>query len=805
MGNSLLWAEPSRTAPIKKSAGKQSSKKTTAPGKITAPKGVSSLDALILEFFGLNPAGKNQDLLSYKLTLIQQVLANGPASIAQTVRYMSLVSKKSSALRGYNIEKLQNELLKIQVLFQDHILNKEFTEKNPDEYIIDLLGRMLHLSNYTVAYLSQIIKSKFKEIPPFEFHVYAQKNVQPSVTIQGIKDTLLACKELEASMSNFGLTRKNKFFRWAQDCVVDPAKRFLFQYPIHKAVGATALFGTYMLWRSGKLNPILGEFPEIVPNFSISETGIKASDFVVNNYDKLKILGKTQVWLRKIASDQYAMALGGLALTQTAITLANSKTTISQKAQQWYNSLRGFLHEEQGVQGLFAFNPHHTIDDVIGCESIKNQVSIVLKAMENPTAFAAASERRMLTYLFSGGSRSGKTFMAEAICGSIQAINPACKFLMIEYPDILRMGIDGIIAYAKYFAPAVIIIDEAHLLQLQTSGDKELLKQFLSSIGNTNDFDATKPVALFVLTNKPEQLDTALRKRFIEVRFEYPTLEERVIFLMKEFHKFALDPARYDIKSLAEKTEGNTFAQLSRLISDAINKAWIEGSLVTQSLFDDALNTITRNVIVDSYLSINDPKILEEIATYFAGQAVMTTLTQTNRPLDMVTINKIQHEIVELLPHMQKTYTYKSAADEYGFLFRKNTTETRGIQTTQEIENEIKILLAGRMALRIMQGKDNYLLHKDNDTKAFDLIKKLTTPSVNSDSSELKNKIDTQVHEKYLEYEKAVESALLQHKQRVELIIKLLARTGMLEAHHVTAEIEQLAQAVASMEQQATA
>lgn len=806
IANSGLYANATKTV----SSSTDSTKKTI-PAKqvIRTKKDVSSLDGLVSEFFGLNLGTSTQDLIPYKFTLIQQILTNGPASIAQTVRYMSLVSKKSSALRGFNIEKLQTELLKIQAFFEEYILfysNKELIEKNPDAYIMDLLGRMLHISNYTVGYLSGLVKSNFKNIPLFDFHTYAKKSAQPKVTVESIKTTILAAKELEASMNNFGLTKANRFFRWSQDTIIDPARRFLFQYPIHKTACATALFGTYLLWKGGKLDAPFGEFPKLIPNFSITETGgIKANEFLVANADKLKLPGKLQLWLQKIAADQYATMFGGLALTQALVMFSNSKTTISQKVQQWYNSLRGFLHEEQGVQGLFAFNPHHTMDDVIGCESIKNRMQLIVKAMENPTAFAASSERRLLAYLFTGESRSGKTFMAEAICGSIQRVNPACKFLMVEYQDIMQMGIDGIVAYAKYFAPAVIIIDEAHLLQLQTTGDKKVLRQFLSSIGNTSDFDATKPVAFLVLTNEEEHLATPLKNRFDIMRFEYPTLEERVIFLAKEFSKFALDPARFDIKGLAEKTEGKTFAQLSKLVSNAINKAWIQGSLVTQSLFDDALNSITRNVIVDSYLSINDPQILQEVATYFAGQAVMTTVSKTNRPLDMVTINKIQHPIDEIPANVQKSKEYASAADEYGYVFRKNTNETRGVQTMQEIENEIKVLLAGRVALRIIQGKDNYLLHKDNDTKAFDLVKKVSTPAFNSDSSELKNKVDAQAHAKYLEYEKEVESILLQNKERLALVAKLLARAGILESQHVTADLEQLAEAVASIEKQATA
>lgn len=754
----------------------------------------NSLDEIAISYYKLPVDTTAQDLTIAKYQLLEELFSKVAANITTSIRYLHLRLNQNSPIHPLDRLFVKNELAKIHSLFEDYLIrsfsgqSEQLSDLNKEDLLLHLIERILFISEYSLDYLNACIHQNFIKTAPYNFIAHLQNNNPKKVTLAYIHSILHKNTLLEKNIRQLGLSKKNKLFRVIENNI-GPARRFLYEFPIGTALGSGILLATYLSWMNGKFNldKILGEFPQYGKKFD-PVTQTFAENVLINNP---WWPGACVDLLKRMHIDPIVGGIAGFFFAQISQTGNSTKEKFKQYGQKILNKMRGGAFEDLNIAGNFEFVPRYTLDDITGCDWIKDKLKTIVQCFANPEQFQISSEKRSMLYIFSGESRSGKTFTFEGLSGTIKGINPKANIWVIDYNTVMNIGFKKILEAAKVYAPIILFFDEVHLLRLQETGNKALLQEFLTSLGNSNDSDPTKPIAIIMATTDEHHLNNALKKRFEIIRFELPTLDDRKRFLQKELQKYGLDPMRFDIESIAQKTHGKTFSHLAYLISQGTIKAWIEGRIFTQDIIDEIFNTTIRKVVPQSAHAIEDIRILKELATYLAGQAVMATTLKTIFPIDGITLDKVSEEIEEEFD-LNKKSTDDVQSDQYGSLFRRQLYETRDLSATEEIKNEIKITLAGQVALELINGSPNYSIRKNDEQKAFSLIKKLTNPPVNFSSANMIAKEESATLASYHQYRSDVKAILLAQKERIELISFILIHIGTVNASLLDADIAQL-------------
>jgi len=251
----------------------------------------------------------------------------------------------------------------------------------------------------------------------------------------------------------------------------------------------------------------------------------------------------------------------------------------------------------------FLEKPDIKFADVGGLENIKKEIDLkIIKPLDNPEVYAAYGKKIGGGILLYGPPGCGKTFLAKATAGEINA-----AFINVSLNDILDMwhgnsekNLHNIFAKARQNTPCVVFFDEIDALaakrsdMLQSAG-KKVINQFLSELdGVQHDNEGLLIVGA---TNTPWHLDSAFRRpgRFDRIIFVPPpdTASKEEILKLKLKDK---PTENIDFKKVAKRTKNYSGADINALIDIAI-----EGKL------EEALKTgVPKPITTKDLLSASD-------------------------------------------------------------------------------------------------------------------------------------------------------------------------------------------------------
>lgn len=443
------------------------------------------------------------------------------------------------------------------------------------------------------------------------------------------------------------------------------------------------------------------------------------------------------------------------------------------KIYAWFAKMKGgsFAKTAEKYDEIL---PTITFDDVIGLEYEKSLVYPHLKYIKDPESWDANGRTPPTGILLTGDTRTGKTFFAKAICGELHKQNPekTIKFLSIDAHDIKAEGIQTWLKVAKMLAPCVLFIDEIDLLNLQRTGDRTLLSDFLKAMSGIDDKDPKKQVIVIGTTNKPENIDHAMiqsGRLALVIPFSYPNLKDRIKFIEKRFEQFAIDPKAFniDIERLAYETNGKSFEDLKLMLDTAFIRTDIKGEAISQEHLEWALDTQLRKIkIVD--LDTKEVTIDEKraIAAHFAGEVLSHMLLNLQEKIAKVTIRQVVVKAKEeAASEAYKPDHKKQAHVEQGALFTYIEHDTYDIKTADELEKKAKTFIAARVAERIITNTSSTVLGSKKNA-AFSLIKTVIADGIDlkSLSKDGQNQISDQTLSRLKEFEKEMEALLMQHK-----------------------------------------
>lgn len=223
--------------------------------------------------------------------------------------------------------------------------------------------------------------------------------------------------------------------------------------------------------------------------------------------------------------------------------------------------------------------PSLRFSDVGGMEKVKEEIAIkIIQPLKNPALYKAFGKKSGGGILLYGPPGCGKTFIAKATAGEIDA-----KFINIGLHDILDMWIGNseknlheIFELARRNKPCVLFFDEVDAMgasrsDLKQSAMRHVINQFLAELdGVASDNEG---VLVLAATNAPWSVDAAFRRpgRFDRIIFVAPPDEAARVNMLHTLLQ-TKPVGEIDIKKIAAVTTDYSGADLNAIVDIAVEE-----------------------------------------------------------------------------------------------------------------------------------------------------------------------------------------------------------------------------------------
>lgn len=242
----------------------------------------------------------------------------------------------------------------------------------------------------------------------------------------------------------------------------------------------------------------------------------------------------------------------------------------------------------------FMEKPDVKFSDVGGMKRVKEEIAIkIIQPLQNPALYKAFGKKTGGGILLYGPPGCGKTFIAKATAGEINA-----RFINIGLHDILDMWIGnseknlhGIFEMARRNAPCVLFFDEVDAMgasrnDMKQSGMRHVINQFLAEMdGVESNNDG---VLILAATNAPWSVDGAFRRpgRFDRIIFVEPPDEQAREDILRSILKDK-PAADIEIGKVATASKDYSGADLKAVVDIAVEDK------LRESMSKGALQPIT--------------------------------------------------------------------------------------------------------------------------------------------------------------------------------------------------------------------
>jgi SpoVK/Ycf46/Vps4 family AAA+-type ATPase len=236
-----------------------------------------------------------------------------------------------------------------------------------------------------------------------------------------------------------------------------------------------------------------------------------------------------------------------------------------------------FFDENEDADAYFMQKPNIKFKDVGGMKKVKEEIDIkIVQPLKNPDLYKAFGKKIGGGILLYGPPGCGKTFIAKATAGEIDA-----KFINIGLHDILDMWVGNseknlheIFEMARRNTPCVLFFDEVDAMgasrsDLKQSAMRHVINQFLAEMDGVDSNN--EGVLILAATNAPWSVDPAFRRpgRFDRIiMVEPPDVTAREEMLRTMLHEKPV--GEIDIFKIAKETDGYSGADLGAVIDIAI-------------------------------------------------------------------------------------------------------------------------------------------------------------------------------------------------------------------------------------------
>ncbi|MFQ5527766.1 MAG: ATP-dependent zinc metalloprotease FtsH [Thermoanaerobaculia bacterium] len=339
---------------------------------------------------------------------------------------------------------------------------------------------------------------------------------------------------------------------------------------------------------------------------------------------------------------------------------------------------------------LSATGKRVTFKDVAGVEEAKEELSEIVEFLSEPQKFQKLGGKIPKGVLLMGSPGTGKTLLARAVAGEASV-----PFFSISGSDFVEMFVGvgasrvrDLFEQGKKNAPCLIFIDEIDAVGRHRGaglgGGHDEREQTLNQLLVEMDgFESNEGVILIAATNRPDVLDPALLR---PGRFDRRVVVDRPDILGRkgilEVHTREI-PLEQDVQLsvIARGTPGFSGADLANLVNEAaLIAARRNRTRVTMEDFEYAKDKVLMGVERKTMILTEDEKRVT--AYHEAGHALVAAFTPGTDPLHKVTI----------IPRGRALGVTMQLP-----------TEDKHSYTKSYVENQIAILMGGRIAEELSQ------------------------------------------------------------------------------------------------------
>jgi len=332
--------------------------------------------------------------------------------------------------------------------------------------------------------------------------------------------------------------------------------------------------------------------------------------------------------------------------------------------------------------------PKIKFSDIAGHESVKKDVNYLLDFLKNPKKYEQVGARLPKGTILYGEPGTGKTLLAKAIAGEagVPFFSISGSDFIEKYVGVGAQRVRELFSTAREHAPCIVFIDEIDAIgKKRGSNSNNESDQTINAILTELDgFNAMNQVVVIGATNRIEVLDNALIRpgRFDKhIAIPLPDLKERRAILDLHGTNKQFDTS-VDFDELAKLTIGFSGAGLETLLNEsAIISVGVKHEKITDEDIDNAFYKIVMKGDKKSLKEVSEQQ-KKLVAWHEAGHALLAKLL-TNKSVPKTTI----------IP---------STNGSGGVTFI--VPNKLGLQTKRELENDVKVLYAGRIAEYFLTG-----------------------------------------------------------------------------------------------------
>ncbi|MBI1425606.1 MAG: ATP-dependent zinc metalloprotease FtsH [Gammaproteobacteria bacterium] len=354
---------------------------------------------------------------------------------------------------------------------------------------------------------------------------------------------------------------------------------------------------------------------------------------------------------------------------------------------------KGFLNIGNRVRVHPDQRPKVTFDDVAGYDDVKQELRETVEFLKDPSRIRALGARSPKGVLLVGPPGTGKTLFARAVAGEagVPFFNISGSEFIEMFVGVGAARVREMFDQARQKAPCIIFIDEIDAIGRSRSGGpvmgghderEQTLNQLLTEM---DGFDSSTGVVVMAATNRPEILDQALLRagRFDRrILVDKPDLVARQGILKLYAGKMKLAP-NVDLHIVAQRTPGFVGADLENICNEAAIHALRDNrESVTMADFEAAIDRVIAGPEAKQKALSPDEK--HRVAVHESGHALVAVNVPTGEPVHRITI----------IPR---------AIGALGFTLQL-PVEEKYLSTTEQMKDQIAILLGGRVAEELVLG-----------------------------------------------------------------------------------------------------
>ena len=327
--------------------------------------------------------------------------------------------------------------------------------------------------------------------------------------------------------------------------------------------------------------------------------------------------------------------------------------------------------------------------DVAGVDDAKAELQEVVDFLRDPKKFAALGARVPRGLLLYGPPGTGKTLLAKAVASESGAsfYSQSASAFVEMFAGLGAARIRKLFTAARKHAPSIIFIDELDSVGAARSGSgfnreqDQTLNQLLVEL---DGFESTDQVIVMGASNRIQDLDPALLRpgRFDrQLLVSPPDLAGREAILRVHTRGKPL-AENIDLETVARQTAGLAGADLANICNEAAIFAGRRNMTeIGQAEFEAAMERVVAGLQQRRVVSEKEKRIL---AYHESGHALMSYLMGEALPVHKVTI--------------------VSRGQALGYTLNL-PMEERYLHTKEELEDQMKVFLAGRAAEQVVFGR----------------------------------------------------------------------------------------------------